>query len=441
MPTQPATETATAGWEALPTYPQIDTIERGLAKVALRHGEPGDASVIFNHTVIGSYEKLSGVKGIELYDGRALAATEPGDEIHLPAELKKEFPDILDHYRDIGLEVTKNAAFDRTLADVVNEDPAARRTVSVFLFGEEANQVSPNERRYQAVRRLNDKNEFIGDMQDAGLPVPETHTFAHGELPPEVQPDDGFSGPWFVKGAVAASGMEVVKCDTWQEVLDASHQMEAHYQVQHGVEADDFLNIQYYINDGAVYHVATTGQILEGAVHAGNRHPANHGGVRGVTDQAARIAADMGAEGLIAFDAAAVKAPSDGSAYHPYQLIECNPRPNGASYPTAAAEKLGVRDKEWAAVNVPVYKDMPLSETVRLLNAAGLSYDPAAKTGAAIVNWGTTKDGKLGILFVGPPDLQSRQHQLAKLLIGTDAWIGAEPAVLEKFKGESWIDT
>ncbi len=209
--------------------------------------------------------------------------------------------------------------------------------------------------------------------------------------------------------------------------------MEDEYQVQHGVDADDFLNVQYYIKNGKVYHVATTGQILEGSVHAGNRHPSKYN-PRAVSDRAAVLAATMGAEGLIAFDVAALRPPKNGSAYQPYLLIECNPRPNGSSYPTTVAEKLGVREAEWSAMNIAVDKELPLAETIRRLKAAKLEFNTRTKTGAVVVNWGTSKDGKLGILFVGPQRLQAHQVELAKHLFGS------VDASLENFPGESWID-
>lgn len=419
------------GWERMVGHPDMPEVAQGLASVALRMGEEGPVTV--SHTIIGSYEKLSGIKGIELYDGRSLGATRPGDEIHLPADLQEDYPAIVGHYEAIGLEVTDNVNWGGTLADLANRDPVARRTLSVFLFGEQANELAPNERRYQAVRRLNNKNEFIQDMQEAGLPTPDTLIFAKDAMPPAEQPEDGFNGPWFVKGAVAASGQEVIKCDTWDEVLQASREMEDEYQVQNGVDAYDFLNVQYYIKDGVAYHVATTGQILEGSVHAGNRHPSEFD-PRGVSDQAAVLAAAMGAEGLIAFDVAAIRPPEDGSSYNPYELIECNPRPNGSSYPTSVAEKLGVREGEWSAMNIPVDTNLPLAETVRRLQEAGLEFDPVSKTGVVVVNWGTTKDAKLGILFVGNQELQGYQVKLTKYLLSS------VNASLEKFKGESWID-
>lgn len=77
---------------------------------------------------------------------------------------------------------------------------------------------------------------------------------------------------------------------------------------------------------------------------------------------------------------------------------------------------------------------MPLAETIRRLKKAGVVFDPEAKTGAVVVNWGTSKDGKLGILFVGPQEQQVHQIELTKYLLGS------LDARLENFPGESWID-
>ena len=82
-----------------------------------------------------------------------------------------------------------------------------------------------------------------------------------------------------------------------------------------------------------------------------------------------------------------------------FPAIECNPRFNGASYPTLIAHKLNIH--EWSAINMSTrhrsLADIDLSE---------IEYDKNTKEGAIIVNWGTVLEGKLVILMAGSKPYQ-----------------------------------
>ena len=94
--------------------------------------------------------------------------------------------------------------------------------------------------------------------------------------------------------------------------------------------------------------------------------------------------------GVFAFDVAVVETP-EGLRY---PAIECNPRYNGASYPTLIAHKLGIR--EWTATTFQTRH-----RSLAALDLSDLEYDAGTGEGAIIVNWGTILEGKLVILMAG----------------------------------------
>jgi hypothetical protein len=111
----------------------------------------------------------------------------------------------------------------------------------------------------------------------------------------------------------------------------------------------------------------------------------------------ARWLADEGMRGVFAFDVAVV---DDGGAER-YLAIECNPRYNGASYPTAAAKKLGI--EQWLARTFKTrHRDLAA------LDLAGIEYDPATGEGVVLINWGPILVGKLLVLLAGDPPTQER---------------------------------
>lgn len=100
-------------------------------------------------------------------------------------------------------------------------------------------------------------------------------------------------------------------------------------------------------------------------------------------------------KGIFAFDLAVVETP--GGIRFP--AIECNPRFNGASYPTVIAQKLDI--PEWSAVTLKT-KHRKLSD----LSIRDLEFDMKTGEGLVLVNWGTVLKGKLVLLLAGSPDYQ-----------------------------------
>ena len=84
-----------------------------------------------------------------------------------------------------------------------------------------------------------------------------------------------------------------------------------------------------------------------------------------------------------------------------YLAIECNPRFNGASYPTAIAHKLGI--EHWLArvFNTDL-------RSLASVDLTGLEYDASRGEGVILVNWGPILVGKLLFLLAGPPSAQER---------------------------------
>ena len=79
--------------------------------------------------------------------------------------------------------------------------------------------------------------------------------------------------------------------------------------------------------------------------------------------------------------------------------IECNPRFNGASYPTLVANKLEV--SEWSAITLHTRH-----RTLHAIDLEGLEFDSKTGQGIVIINWGTILVGKLVVLLAGTREQQ-----------------------------------
>jgi hypothetical protein len=111
---------------------------------------------------------------------------------------------------------------------------------------------------------------------------------------------------------------------------------------------------------------------------------------------------EQGMRGVFAFDVAVID--TDREIQH--LAIECNPRWNGASYPTMIARKLGI--EHWLARTFPTQHRM-----IADIDLSEIEYDPSRGEGVILVNWGPVLVGKLLVLLAG--DLE-RQQALALAL-------------------------
>ncbi len=347
---------------------------------------------ILNHDIMGC--TADGVIGNDLYSGRALGLSEPGDVLQLHPELAGEWDAIRDHYRRIGLSHTTDVLWDLSharLADYPDHD------VSVFFFGPDEHAVRPNRPWLDAVAAINSKNTFMDITERLAVPVPLTLPFARIDAITEA---DIAAAPYpcYLKAAVSVSGVGIHRCGDATALRAAMGEFapDTPVQIQQEVVTDIFLNLQFRSDAQGVERFAATEQVLKGCVHQGNRHPARHAPWDSVQPMAQWLH-DEGMRGVFAFDVAVV----DGAEGPEYLAIECNPRYNGASYPTAIAHKLGI--DTWLA---KAYHTR--HRGLDALDLSGIEYDPATGTGIVLVNWGPILVGKLLVLIAGDESTQAR---------------------------------
>lgn len=351
--------------------------------LAIDHGYLPSGRYIINHDIMNC--TAEGVAGNHLYSGRALGLSEPWDVIQLHPDLQPCFGDISAHYERIGLRHTKDVIWHvhrAELGEHIGYHP------SVFFFG-------PNECRYwgdhewmETVDFINSKNNFMAVAEELGIDVPMTLCF-DSAVQVDADARQKISYPCYAKAAV--SGVGIYRCADEAELLQAlgKFDRDVPVQLQEEVIAETFLNLQYRVIGKDVIRLAASEQVLDGFVHQGNRVPASFEPWKSV-DAMAHWLKDRGMKGIFAFDVAVVQ--TDTGLCFP--AIECNPRFNGASYPTVIAQKLDI--PEWSAVTVPT-RQRSLSE----IDLGGIEFDMQTGEGVILVNWGTVLEGKLLVLFAG----------------------------------------
>lgn len=342
----------------------------------------------FQHAPHGYPADVMDMPGIGHIPARALILSRPGDIVAIHPDLAVHVPHILMHYGELGLAVA--GQFLPELGYPA-ETLAAGLTLDTFLWSPEANAAAPDPRRLDATLQYNDKNWFMEHCATQGYPVPESETFAAGTVPQDLH----LGYPVYVKAAVSGSGKHVVECRSLAEVQAAAKLMPEHYQAQAAVpRIVAALNVLYFIDEaGEAHFVCTTEQILEGAVHNGNRYPSVFD-PRAITDAVANDAAQAGVRRLCGFDVLV-------SQTHGFQLVECNPRPNGSSYYAMAAYRLGITGP-WQGIGLPT-----THRWLAGINLQGLVYDPSRGSGVVLVGWGSIAVGGLGFLIAGTPDEQA----------------------------------
>jgi hypothetical protein len=347
---------------------------------------------VFNHDIMGC--TAEGVTGNQYYSGRALGMTEPGDVIQLHPDLRPELPFVCYHYQRIGLSFTDDIVWHvqhRGLAEHPDHE------VSVFYFGAAEQEARPDNAWYRVVDFINSKNNFMELAATLDVPVPKTLCFDGVDRigGPEI---DDIQFPCYLKAAISVSGIGIYRCADADELRDALRRFEPGIPLQLQAEAvtDLFLNLQYRVSADGYDRSDATEQVLDGPVHQGNRYPASHEPWDCVEPMAEWLYKE-GIRGVYAFDVAVVEKP-DGPEY---LAIECNPRFNGASYPTAIAHKLDI--PRWLARTFKTGR-----RSLAGLDLSGLEYDPTTGEGVILVNWGPILVGKLLALLAGSPAVQQR---------------------------------
>lgn len=332
--------------------------------------------------------KLGSVNGVLNYPGRVLGATNRDDVIILPSVLQGEWDTIHDHYERVGLRPTQNVIWDGGYEDLRD---LPKDKFSVFMYADRAHAVNPDARRLHAVKMANSKNRLMQLCAALDVPTPITRCFDNAE---QLR-HEKVTFPVYLKADVSASGMGVYRC---KDAADLARHLEElgdrPFQLQEEIVGQrvTFLNSQFWGNPDGKYPeiVETTEQVLDGPVHMGNKCPTN----LDPTPALKKLAHHLVLEGLVdifAFDVAAVE---NGNNVE-YLVVECNPRWNGASYPTTIAQKLDIR-KAWSSRYLK-----PKKASLNDIKLNGLAYSKRKDSGAILVNWGCVPHGKLGVMVVG----------------------------------------
>lgn len=346
---------------------------------------------ILNHDIMNC--TADGVIGNYLYSGRALGISEPWDLIQLHLELEPLWEDIVRHYHNIGLSHSTNVIWDvnrRHLGGYIGYQP------SVFYFGVNECKYWGDHYWLDTVEFINSKNNFIALAEELNVDVPRTLCFdSITGINPESIPENIY--PCYIKAAISVSGVGIYRCENKADLIEALNKFyDVPVQIQEEISTDTFLNLQYQVIGRDVIRLTASEQILEGFAHQGNRVPATHQPWEAV-DVMAEWLKNRGMRGIFAFDVGIVK--TDNGFRYP--VIECNPRYNGASYPTLIAQKLNI--PEWSAMTFQT-KHKSLSD----IDLSDIEYDPKTGEGAILVNWGTVLLGKLVVMLAG-----SRPYQEA----------------------------
>ncbi len=345
---------------------------------------------IINHDIMNC--TADEVVGNYLYSGRALGISEPWDMIQLHPDLKPYWHDIKQHYDRVGLSHSHNVIWDVNLRELgrhIGFHP------SVFFFGPHECRFWGDEIWLNCVNYINSKNNFMSLAHQLGVDVPMTVCYDSVGL---IEDNDieSFKYPCYLKAAVSVSGVGIYRCADRQAFIEAKDKFEAGVpvQVQEEVIADSFLNLQYQIVGDEVFRLTASEQILDGYAHQGNRVPASHEPWDTVEPMAEWLK-EQGMKGIFAFDVAIMQTEQGLR----FPAIECNPRFNGASYPTLIAQKLNIT--EWSSLTLST-KHRKLSD----IDLKDIEYNGSTGEGLIIVNWGTVKVGKIMVLLAG-----SREYQ------------------------------
>ena len=358
--------------------------------IRANHGYLPSGRYIVNHDIMRC--TAEGVVGNNLYSGRALGLSEPDDYIQLDPQLKPMWNDITSHYSRIGLNHSKKVIWDLSLAQL-SKYPGYKP--SLFYFGPEERKVWNDQAWMKSVEYINSKNNFIALAQELGIDVPQTRCFSSVD---EISEMDivSFNMPCYLKAAVSVSGVGIYRCSNREELRTSMEKFDCNVpvQLQEEIRTDLFLNLQYRVVDDKLLRLAASEQILDGCAHQGNRYPARFE-PWSVIEPMAHWLKEQGMKGIFAFDIAVLE-EHDGIRY---AAIECNPRFNGASYPTVIAQKLDI--PEWSAVTFRT-KHQQLSG----LDIRDLEFDMKTGEGLVIINWGTLLKGKLVLLLAGSEEYQ-----------------------------------
>ena len=358
---------------------------------------------IVNHDILdcSSNDSLEKVLGVYHYSGRVLGSTKPNDILQLNSELKPHWSWIVAHYKAARISHSRKIIWDDTF-NIMTDFPTYEP--SVFFFGDRANKARPNQEWHSIVQKMNSKNEFIQMCVRLNIPTPETWCY---ESKSEIDIEIDFPFPVYLKIAVSVSGLGVIKCENRVDLERELARIEENIpmQIQKGVNALTFLNLQYRMGD-KLERIIATEQVLKGCCHVGNAYPTKYQPWH-MTDDIAVEMVCAGMRGYFAFDIAVCK---EGDKVR-YYAIECNQRFNCSSYPTNIAAKLGIQ--KWVAK-----KMITACDNFSNIDLGELQYTPEKRTGVVVVNWGSIMEKEIGVMLIAESDIkqQKLEDQLMQIL-------------------------
>jgi hypothetical protein len=360
---------------------------------------------IYNHDI--SMCTHAQVVGNYLYSGRVLGLTEPEDIIQLHSALEAEWPFITAHYQQIALSYSLNPIWTVDL-EQLTQYPG--RDISVFYFGDTTSASSSQAAIFRSidpqwaavVAQINSKNYFIQLAHELGIPVPQT--FCLEDKVAFDQSAQSWPFPCYLKPAVSVDGVGIARCADQQQLVQALSQLDHRhpFQIQEELVAVAFLNLQYSAKDQGCDRIAVSEQILSECAHQGNRYPSCHQPWE-IVEPMAEWLVTHGMKDIFAFDVAVC----DRNDQLHYLALECNPRFNGASYPTGIARKLNIDC--WAAETFYTQH-----RSLQQIDLSDLAFNPASGVGIILVNWGTVLVGKLVVLLAGSIDQQNELRSVLK---------------------------
>lgn len=359
---------------------------------------------IFNHDIMNCTH--ASVVGNHFYCGRVLGLTEPEDIIQLNPDLKPQWDAIWEHYSRIGLNHSQNVIWDVSLSILTDY---ANYEASVFFFGNATNQVdfdddwfaSRDSDWFNTVKFINSKNNFMQLAQELGVSVPKTVCFDNKTA---IKNLEKFFYPCYLKPAISVDGAGIKRCENQQQLSVALDKLADNLpvQIQEEITTSKFLNLQYQVTDSGVKRLAATEQVLDGYAHIGNRYPSTHQPWE-VVEPMAEWMAQRGMKDIFAFDVAV----TEDVAQPNYLALECNPRFNGASYPTGIAQKLKI-DNWTSETFTTQYRSLDK------LNLSDIEFNPQSNTGVVLVNWGSILVGKVSVLLAGTVEQQNELRSILK---------------------------
>jgi len=354
------------------------------------HGYLPAARYIINHDIMNC--TADGVAGNQYYSGRALGLSEPWDMIQLHTDLKPFWSDICAHYDRIGLQHTHDVVwhvYREEIGEHIGFHP------SVFFFGPQECRFWGDNQWMEIVDFINSKNNFMSVAEKLNIDVPHTRCFARASDVGDAE-IAATVFPCYAKAAVSVSGVGIFRCSDAGELRRAlaGFDGDTPIQIQEEIVADTFLNMQYHVVGKRLFHLQASEQVLDGFAHQGNRVPARYE-PWSVVDPLAEWLVERGMKGVFAFDVAVTRTVNGVR----FPVIECNPRFNGASYPTAVAQKLDI--PEWSAISIATRH-----RTLAAVDLSDIEFDRKTGQGVVLVNWGTILAGKLLVLLAGSPDHQ-----------------------------------